>query len=105
MARMANSIHQPHTNPMHWELVNGIKSNLATLQNQCKPIGRSMKIMPVHTTPAPIENQKLKEHCIHHLPASTNNMKKSNGPIMQRHATQYENTKNLGFLRKRHQNA
>ena len=99
-------LHTPTTHKSNaLQLINWGKSVIATSQNQCKPIGRSMEIMPMHTAHQPIDNLQLKANYIHHLPASTNNMKKSNGPIMQRHATQYTNTKNLGIPRKWPKNA
>ena len=54
------------------QLINEIKSVLTTSQNQCKPIDRSMEIMPMHITIAPIKHWKLNEHYIPHLPAPTN---------------------------------
>ena len=94
-------LHTPTTHKSNaLQLINGIKSILTTSQNQCTPIGRSMEIMPMHTTHAPIYNLQLKDNYIHHLPASTNNMEKNNGPIMQRHATQYEIKKIWDFSKK-----
>lgn len=54
------------------QLINEIKSLLTTSQNQCKPIARSMEIMPMHITIAPIKHWKLNEHYIPHLPLPTN---------------------------------